>query len=101
LEREGSEMEGKVGSLDKKEVVVDQKTDVQIKEINEVEPKGVKVSNEHEGSSVNLALQDTETAKLTESKKGKKSLPKSKDTRAARKLKVSEDGKESLTKSKS
>jgi hypothetical protein len=41
-----------------------------------VESKGVKVSNEHEDSSVNLALQDTETVKLIESKKGKESLSK-------------------------
>jgi hypothetical protein len=49
-----------------------------------VELKGVKVSNEYEDNLVNLALQDTKTAKLTESKKEKKRLSKSKNTRIVR-----------------
>jgi hypothetical protein len=63
-----------------------------------VELKSVKVSNEHEVNSVNLVLQDTETAKLIESKKGKKSLSKNKDTGIVRKLKVSKKRKKSLVK---
>jgi hypothetical protein len=65
-----------------------------------VKSKSVKVSNEYKDSLVNLALQDTETAKLTEFKEEKKSLSKNKDTGVARKLKVSKKEKKSFTKSK-